>query len=196
MINAQSALKQENCHFDQHSKDCFKQEPSMEIKSREVWWGMGSLHDLKASSHRWPTSHREKISTDWRSWQHSPSWSTSLPLMQVKGGTTGLWIWCLRRHITSMGSGHTSSLDRIMRRCHTNPTSGIFYKRARPACFKNVNVMEDQEWLRNCPRFKEWRGLTTAWYSMWFSTVLWGTRGTTQQNQNRNRRLGKTPHQC
>lgn len=95
MINAESALKQENCHFDQHSKDCFKQEPSMEIKSREAWWGMGSLHDLKASSHRWPTSHREKISTDWRSWQHSPSWSTSLPLMRSKGAPrasgSGAW---------------------------------------------------------------------------------------------------------
>lgn len=44
-------------------------------------------------------------------------------------GTMCLWIWCLRRRISFVGSGQTHSLDEVMRKCHTNPASGMFYKK-------------------------------------------------------------------
>ena len=134
-------------------------------KSHQWRWVKWSVirNGISTWSHGWLTSHREKTtSTDWRSWRHSPSWSISLPDEGHHRGASGLWVWGWRRQVPSTGYGHIHSPDRILKGHHTKPTSGRFYVRAWPACFKKSTSWKMKDGWGTAPRFEDGRDLTTT----------------------------------
>lgn len=93
-------------HADQHRRDRFRQDASREGESRK-----GSGNGVSTPPQRSPLqtvsqSQRER-SERWGRSQRHPSVTEVTAHDEGHTGTMCLWTWCLERHVTSAGSGHT-----------------------------------------------------------------------------------------